>query len=246
MRLWRRARALRGIARKYAQGLSPVSGPAAKLIPIQDFFLPADPRQIMHPTATLRFARFTALLTLLVALGSPSALRAQHTHGAHEHGVADLTVALDGQELLVELISPLDNLVGFEHAPANDAQRAALAEAGRRLLDASAMFALPAAAACRFEHADIDSPWPMAAEAPAPDRAAHAHAGHTHAQPTRGDHEDAVVTYHFSCAQPQALNQIEVRAFAQFPRLHTLRVEHATARGQGAVVLVPGAVTLAL
>ena len=108
------------------------------------------------------------------------------------------------------------------------------------------MFALPAAAACRFDRADIESPWPMAGAASVPDRAAHAHAGHTHAEPTRGDHRDVVVSYHFSCAQPQALSRIEVGAFKQFPRLHTLRVAHASARGQGAAVLTPAAATLAL
>ncbi|HQV09506.1 MAG TPA: DUF2796 domain-containing protein, partial [Thauera sp.] len=186
----------------------------------------------MRSSHRISFARFALLLSLLAAASLPSAAHAQHTHGAHEHGAAELTVALDGQALVIELISPLDNLVGFEHAPANDTQRAALAEAGRLLSDAEAMFALTAAAACRFEHADIESPWPMAAMAPAAGQA-----GHAHAHPTRGDHEEAVVTYRYTCAQPAALQQIEVRAFARFPRLREIRVEHATARGQGAAVL---------
>ena len=194
-----------------------------------------------HLISFARFARFASLLSLLAAASLSSAAHAQHTHGAHEHGAAELTVALDGQALIIELISPLDNLVGFEHAPANDAQRAALAEAGRLLSDADAMFALPVAAACRFEHADIESPWPMAAMAPAAGQA-----GHAHAHPTRGDHEEAVVTYRYTCAQPAALQRIDVRAFARFPRLREIRVEHATARGQGAAVLTPAAAALAL
>ncbi len=195
----------------------------------------------MRSSHRISFARFASLLSLLAAASLPSAANAQHTHGAHEHGAAELTVALDGQALVIELISPLDNLVGFEHAPANDAQRAALAEAGRLLSDADAMFALPVAAACRFEHADIESPWPMAAMAPAAGQA-----GHAHAHPTRGDHEEAVVTYRYTCAQPAALQRIDVRAFARFPRLREIRAEHATARGQGAAVLTPAAAALAL
>ena len=182
-----------------------------------------------------------SLLSGLLALVVPAAALAQYAHGAHEHGAAELTVALDGQALVIELISPLDNLVGFEHAPANDTQRAALVEAGRLLSDADAMFALPVAAACRFEHADIESPWPMAAMAPAAGQA-----GHAHAHPTRGDHEEAVVTYRYTCAQPAALQRIDVRAFARFPRLREIRVEHATARGQGAAVLTPAAAAAAL
>lgn len=195
----------------------------------------------MCSSSWISFARFSFLVAVLAVASLSSAAHAQHTHGAHEHGAAELTVALDGRELVIELISPLDNLVGFEHAPANDAQRSALAEAGRLLRDADAMFALPAAAACRFEHADIESPWPMAAAAPAAGQA-----GHAHAQRAHGDHEEVVATYRFTCAQPTALNQLEVRAFAHFPRLRELRVGHATARGQGAAVLTPAAAALAL
>ena len=81
----------------------------------------------------------------------------------------------------------------------------------------------------------------MAAMAPAAGQA-----GHAHAHPTRGDHEEAVVTYRYTCAQPAALQRIDVRAFARFPRLREIRVEHATARGQGAAVLTPAAAALAL
>lgn len=181
------------------------------------------------------------LLAFFIVAGLSSGACAQHAHGAHEHGAAVLTVALEGQELVVELISPLDNLVGFEHAPANDAQRAALAAAGRRLLDVEAMLALPAAAACRVEDVDIESPWPLTAAAPAP-----AHGGHDHPRPTRGDHADVVAVWRFACARPQALDRLEVRAFAQFPRLREIRAEHAGARGQGAAVLTPKSAVLAL
>ena len=195
----------------------------------------------MRSSHRISFARFASLLSLLAAASLPSAAHAQHTHGAHEHGAAELTVALDGQALVIELISPLDNRDGFEHAPANDTQRAALAEAGRLLSDAEAMFALTAAAACRFEQADIESSWTMAAVVPA---AGHANAAH--APPARGEHEEVVVSYRYTCLQPAALQGIDVRAFARFPRLREIRVEHATARGQGAAVLTPAAAALAL
>lgn len=43
--------------------------------------------------------------------------------GAHVHGIGELNVAIDGEALLVELISPAMDLVGFEHAPRTEAQR---------------------------------------------------------------------------------------------------------------------------
>ena len=180
------------------------------------------------------------LLSGLLALVVPAAALAQHAHGAHEHGVADLTLALEGRMLQIELISPLDNLVGFEHAPADAAQRAALAAAESRLQDAAGMFALPAEAGCTVRQVEIESPWPQGER-----KHDHAHA-HDHAQPTRGEHEDMVVSYGFECAHPEALRRLELRAFKHFPRLHRVRAEFATPRGQGGGVLTPGAAALAL
>jgi len=51
-----------------------------------------------------------------------------HADSAHEHGSARLDVAVDGDRLHIALQSPLDNLVGFEHAPRNERQRTALAK----------------------------------------------------------------------------------------------------------------------
>lgn len=181
-----------------------------------------------------------SLLSGFLALVVPAAALAQHAHGAHEHGVADLTVALEGRMLQIELISPLDNLVGFEHAPVDAAQRAALAAAESRLREAAAMFALSAEAGCAIRQVEFESPWPEGARER--DRA-HAH---DRARPARGDHEDMVVSYGFECTRPEALRRLELRAFAHFPRLQRVRAEFATPRGQGAGLLAPNAAALAL
>ena len=62
------------------------------------------------------------LLALPFALLPLAAMAHDHDHdhaehaslGAHEHGVAQLNVALDGNTLEIELESPAMNLVGFE------------------------------------------------------------------------------------------------------------------------------------
>ena len=54
--------------------------------------------------------------------------------GAHEHGSAALNVALDGNMLFIELESPWNNIVGFEHAPNTEEQKA-LVEDSLALLD---------------------------------------------------------------------------------------------------------------
>ena len=79
-------------------------------------------------------------LSILMAAGLASASPV-HADAAHEHGVAVLRVVSEGATLMIEFVSPLDNLVGFEHAPRTDAQRTALRAAQARLRDAAALAA---------------------------------------------------------------------------------------------------------
>ena len=64
-------------------------------------------------------------MALVIGFGADAA----ETHGAHEHGHAVLKLAQEGTEVVVHFESPLDSIVGFEHEPQNDEQRAALEEA---------------------------------------------------------------------------------------------------------------------
>ena len=79
-------------------------------------------------------------LALVVGLGADAA----ETHGAHEHGHAVLKLVQEGTEVVVHFQSPLDSIVGFEHEPANDEQRAALEEAMRTVQVAQNIVRLPA------------------------------------------------------------------------------------------------------
>jgi hypothetical protein len=38
-------------------------------------------------------------------------------YGTHEHGLTQMNLALDEQNLHIEVISPAANIVGFEHQP---------------------------------------------------------------------------------------------------------------------------------
>lgn len=52
-------------------------------------------------------------------------------HDAHVHGVGKLNVALDGDDLIIELTSPAANIVGFEHTPENEQQSHEVHEADK-------------------------------------------------------------------------------------------------------------------
>lgn len=159
--------------------------------------------------------------------------------GVHEHGLAVLRVVLDGGALEIELATPLDTLVGFEHAPRTAAQRAALEVAERGLRDGAALFGLPEAAGCALMAVSLASPWLQSEDRADAGGAAHVQAGD-------GDHGELVAGYRFQCARPQALDALQLRLFELFPRLRAVRAEWASARGQGAAKLTRGQARLAL
>lgn len=86
-------------------------------------------------------------MALAVGLGADAA----ETHGAHEHGHAVLKLVQDGTEVVVHFESPLDSIVGFEHEPENDEQRAALLEAMRIVQVSENIVRLPATCASSGE-----------------------------------------------------------------------------------------------
>ena len=61
----------------------------------------------------------------------------------HVHGVIELGVVVDGDALAISLHAPLSDVVGFEHAPNSDEQRAAIEKAASLLSDPEQMFGIP-------------------------------------------------------------------------------------------------------
>jgi len=71
-----------------------------------------------------------AMLTASLFLWTPFALAKTASKKAHEHGVAQLNLAAEGNSVSIQFESPADEIYGFEHAPKNpvetEKQRAAL------------------------------------------------------------------------------------------------------------------------
>ena len=64
----------------------------------------------------------------LMVAAVPAAAAEQRRHDAHQHGGGRIDVAVEGGLLSVVLEVPAVNLVGFEHAPRGDAQKARIRE----------------------------------------------------------------------------------------------------------------------
>lgn len=182
-----------------------------------------------------------ALLALpfaLLPLHAAQAANHEHNHAhaheehasldAHEHGVASLNVALDGQTLEIQLQSPAMNLVGFEHEAKSDADKAKVAAARQHLEQPQALFALPIEAKCALQDSELDSPL----------FGGHAHDEHEHAD--EHGHSDIDASYRFACANAEALQTLELGSFfGTFPGTEKLEVQLIGPSGQQGAELTP-------
>lgn len=167
------------------------------------------------------------LLGLCLAAASPTAF----AQGAHVHGSGELRVAIEKSELTVEFRSPLNNLLGFEHAPRTDAQRAAVKAIMARLNRPDTLLRLPKAASCTAAPTRIDSPLdrpaaPSKTVKPAP-------------KGQDDDHAEITATFGFVCADVGRLDSIEVAIFDAFPRTTAIEAEIIGPRGQSGARLSP-------
>ena len=100
-----------------------------------------------------RLSTCALLLGTLATTTSASAEEAFRQHGAHVHGIVELNIAQDGQDLLMEITAPGADIVGFEHAPASTEQQQALEAAISQLKQADALFTFTPSAKCRLTEA---------------------------------------------------------------------------------------------
>jgi hypothetical protein len=169
-------------------------------------------------------------IPLLLAFGLQAPAVAQH---AHEHGTARLDVVVEQGRLSITFESPLDNLVGFEHAPRTDQQRSALARMAENLKAGEQLFKLPPAAGCKAERVAVTHPYQDAVKSK------------NTAEKATGEHADVQATWEFACAKPAALDRIDVHLFDAFRGLKRIKTQTASPKGQGAATLTPPRRTVA-
>jgi hypothetical protein len=180
-------------------------------------------------------AALPALAWLCAASGAYA--QAEREAGPHEHGVAQLNVAVDAGEVLLELHSPGMNLVGFEHAPSNAAEEQALADALRALESGAQVFGFPEAASCTLQSAAAES----AAEAHEHEPEPQAEADHEHSGEGPEVHSEVHVQWTYSCANPDRLTGVDVLIFERFPGTEEFEVQVASDRGQSRIELTRSA-----
>jgi hypothetical protein len=143
----------------------------------------------------------------------------------HQHGVVRLDIAVEKQGFSIEMESPLDSLVGFEHATRGEAQEQAVRTMAAKLKPGDAVFKPNAEALCSASTSRLSS----AVLAPA----LLGEAGEVQRAAKPDKHADLDGSFEMTCRQPEALRSISLaRLFAEFPRLQRVQVQLVTANGQ--------------
>lgn len=76
----------------------------------------------------------------------------------HVHGEAQLFIAIEGNQLLIEFESPADNILGFEHTPNTASQKARLKSSLVTLADYTSLAEFPGGA-CKQVSYNLESPF---------------------------------------------------------------------------------------
>jgi hypothetical protein len=178
-----------------------------------------------------------------------------HAHGAHEHGVGRLDIAVEKTTIDMDLDSPAVNLIGFEHEPGDAKEKATLEQAITDLKKGGGLMAFTPAAQCLQKKVLVNSEALEHGHGgehehhDGKDQAAHDHDEEGGADADEHedghDHADLNASWEFNCAHPEALHEIDFKGFFdRFPGTHLLRVQAALPGGQTAVELTPAATTL--
>lgn len=152
-------------------------------------------------------------------------------HESHVHGVALLNVALEGEEVHIELDTPAANIVGFEHAPSSKAEHKKLDNAFAMLKKGNMLFSFNSSAGCRLEKAYLESALLEYDD--------HGHEEQSHPVGKEKMHSDIEAVYHFECDNPTKVTQLSVELFEAFSGMAKLNVQYVSENKQGAVMLTP-------
>tara|TARA_B110000211_G_scaffold69439_1_gene80184 strand:+ start:318 stop:926 length:609 start_codon:yes stop_codon:yes gene_type:complete len=172
------------------------------------------------------------LFALTAVVATPAFAQEARQLNAHEHGVGQLDIAFDGDQIAMELHAPGADIVGFEYGAESAEDRAAVDAAVAALAKPLDLFVLTEAAGCSIVNAsagleseeehdahDDDHDDDHAADEGSHDD--HADEGHE----DEADHTEFHAEYLLTCADPSAVTDITFAYFDAFPNALEVEVQ---------------------
>ncbi len=184
---------------------------------------------------------------------------------AHTHGLANLDVALEKNQLMLRFVSPAANIYGFEHDAMNARQRE-IVQSAMQLMEQPNWLIGDISSQCSLEHFELEAGVALTQAAePAHDHehaheetaAAHDHddgRGHEHEETSEAhDHEhrheetaeahehnhethaEVIAEYRLACGTLPG--ELAVAAFEHFPSLEEIEVQWISDSAQGGAEL---------
>jgi hypothetical protein len=146
----------------------------------------------------------------------PSFAQQKSSLHAHVHGQAQLQLAVDQSQAVLSFSSPLDNFLGFERAPKDEAEQEKVKQLLQQLQNPLQWMELHSAAQCQAGQIELDSP---------------VLTGKLKTSEQK-KHGDLRFEMELQCKHPQLLRSLKANILQQFKGIHRLKVEVVHANGQ--------------
>jgi len=183
---------------------------------------------------------FMVLVCLVVSFSFSA--QASREKDSHEHGAANVMLAMEGEKLQLNFEVPSESLIGFEHFPKSQDQRWYFNEAIKSLLEPSKLFSIPADAECLLVGINVSqSLFAAKDEHGHEEKDEHGHEEkdeHGHDESDKSEiHSEFISKYHWNCEHLDEIDSIGTQLMNIFPRIEEIRVRWITKNNQGSIEL---------
>jgi hypothetical protein len=172
---------------------------------------------------------------------------------SHEHGAANLKIALEGEKLQVEFEVPSESLIGFEHFPKSLSDRENFSNAIKILSIPSKLFSISREGECLLVGMNISQSLFSNEEEHGHDESEDEHGkdesedehGHDEAEDEHGHdqsekseiHSEFKSNYSWNCQHLDEIDFIGTQLMTIFPKIEEIRVNWISNNGQGSLEL---------
>ena len=133
---------------------------------------------------------------------------------AHSHGTGKVNLVIEGDQVLVEMSIPANDVVGFEHQPSKEKEIKKVKSANQSFQNHASILTWNEQGGCQLNDVKVtDSPLKKGGS------------HHEHG------HSEFRVKYSYSCKETNKLSQLKFGIFNQFGSLKNLKVQGVTSSG---------------